>query len=66
MLRQVQPGEPFALRVPLDLVSMDGTRRRVELRTDTTEAHAVFPGPPAETVVVDPEHELLLWSPEYE
>jgi hypothetical protein len=64
-LRQVQAGEPFALRVELELIDESGDPRRVEMRIEEREAHASFDGPPPAEVRVDPDHRLLLWSPEY-
>jgi len=65
-LRQVQAGEPYALRVDVALVDADGTERLVEVRVEERVTRASFSGAPPKDVLLDPRHALLIWKPEYE
>jgi hypothetical protein len=68
-LRQVQNGKPYLLDLDVELRMRDGKkeRRRVWVGTNKRESFDLKLAKDAvvESVVVDPDHALLLWHPEY-
>ena len=65
MISQAQPGEPYHLELDVALAGSAGTERhRVTLRERVTKVHLTSPTTPDE-VLLDPDHELLIWKPEY-
>ena len=66
VIRQVQKGEPYALRLDVALVGPDGDERVVQVAIDGERTFASFEGAAPVDVVLDPAHSLLIWKPEYE
>ena len=65
LVRQVQPGEPYELRLDVDVAGSDGTERRtLELR-GREERFALRAGAEPPEVRLDPDHALLVWDPAY-
>jgi hypothetical protein len=64
-INQVQEGEPYHLELAVAVDGSEGTRTcTVELRERETHLTLQSAGTPSD-VRLDPEHALLIWTPEY-
>ncbi len=63
---QEQRGKPYHLRVDVRLILADGTEsdQLVEIEGWETEIELVVSGE-VEDLIIDPEHRLFIWKPEY-
>ena len=65
IIRQVQSGNPYELNVDVAIVTEDGTKiRTTKIRDRETRVSLEAEGV-ATSVLLDPEHRLLIWTPEY-
>ena len=65
-IAQVQRGKPYHLRVDVRLLLADGSSsdHLVEIEELETEIELLVKGE-VEDLVLDPEHRLFIWKPEY-
>lgn len=66
VIRQVQPGEPYALALELAVDTAGGrVVHPVDAHQRETRLVLPTPGDDVQRVVLDPEHRVLMWRPEY-
>ncbi len=66
VITQAQGGEPYDLRLDVALQLADGsTERRTVRITERETRFAIDPGQSVTSVMLDPDHRLLIWTPEY-
>ena len=65
VITQTQPGKPYHLELEVAVDGSAGTdRTNVTLRARQTHVHLTAVGEPS-AVRLDPDHQLLIWKPEY-
>ena len=64
-ITQAQPGEAYHLELDLEITDDDGRARRHTVTVRGPVSTFMLPARGVQSITMDPDHALLIWTPEY-